>query len=121
MDPILYGLIVTLFGMLIVFIVLVFLWVVLSGMRVIFAGESKTKAQKNDIKIDAPVAVPVQAAASIETEELDSDELIAVITAALNACMGSESSLVVRRITRVGDSTPAWGQTGRQEQMLNRL
>ena len=120
MDPILYGLIVTLFGMCIVFIVLVFLWFVLSRMRVIFGGESKAKVQKSELNSDASAVVPVQAA-SIETEGLDSDELIAVITAALNACIGSESNLVVRKITRVGDNTPAWGQTGRQEQMLNRL
>jgi sodium pump decarboxylase gamma subunit len=120
MDPILYGLIVTLLGMLIVFTVLVFLWFVLSKMRVIFGGENKTKVQKAELNKDAPAVVPVQAA-SIEAEGLDSDELIAVITAALNACMGADSSLVVRRITRLGDGTPAWGQTGRQEQMLNRL
>lgn len=121
MDPILYGLIVTLLGMSIVFIVLIFLWFILSRMRVVFGRENKAKVQKGESRNDAPPVVPVAAAASIQVEELDSDELIAVITAALNACMGSEGNLVVRKITRVGDSTPAWGQSGRQEQMLNRL
>lgn len=117
MDPILYGLLVTLFGMVTVFAVLLLLWGVLALMRPLFGGKKAVnKAPIASQPVPAPAAAPVVAAA-----EEDSDELIAVITAAINACMGSQSNLVVRKITRVSDNTPVWGQIARNEQMLNRL
>lgn len=120
MNPLIYGLIVTLFGMGIVFLVLMLLWFILTQMRIIFADSKKAKVQPAAAK-DVAVAAPIEAVPQKQEEHVDSDELIAVITAAISACMGTQSSLVVRKITRISDDTPAWGQAGRQEQMLNRF
>jgi sodium pump decarboxylase gamma subunit len=120
MDPILYGLIVTLFGVSIVFLVLMGLWGILAMMRPLFAGK-KTQAPQAAMKSSINPVVAEITATSAETEEMDADEILAVITAAISACMGSQSNLIVRKITRVGDHTPVWSQIGRHEQMLNRL
>ena len=119
MDPILCGLIVTLSGMGIVFLVLVGLWGVLAMMRPIFGGNKKQKAQVIERNLK-PVAEEITATHAL-TEEMEADEIIAVITAAIHACMGSQRNLLIRNITRVGDNTPVWGQIGRHEQTLNRL
>lgn len=120
MSPFIYGLIVSLFGITIVFVVLAGLWGILSMMKLFF-GEKKTQEKQDAIKsklntIDAELAV-----ANVMSEEMDADEILAVITAAISACMGGQNNLLVRKITRVGDNTPIWGQISRHEQTLNRL
>lgn len=121
MNPILYGLIVTLFGIVIVFLVLIALWGILAMMRPLFGGKKKQKSNNDSMDIKLSPVIAEITATRTETEELDSDELIVVMTAAINACMGSQSNLKVRSIVRVGDNTPVWGQIGRHEQTLNRL
>jgi sodium pump decarboxylase gamma subunit len=121
MDPILYGLIVTLFGTAIVFLVLIGLWGILALMRPLFSGRKKQNNIKAAEESNLNTAAAEISSTKSNSDELDSDELIAVIAAAINACIGSQSNLVVRKITRVGDSTPIWGQIGRHEQMLSRL
>ncbi|MDF2521922.1 MAG: sodium pump decarboxylase subunit gamma [Clostridia bacterium] len=119
MNPLLYGLLVTLFGIVIVFLVLVALWGILAMMKSFFGEKGNKTANQNVIKNEpAPAAVAV---AKAEPQDAEDDELIAVIMAAISASLGSQSNLVIKKITRVGDSTPIWGQIGRHEQMLNRL
>lgn len=120
MSPIMYGLLVTLFGLTIVFLVLTGLWGILSMMKLFFGGN---KAQKTRTSIENTIntAGSEVTAAVAQSEDMDAEELLAVITAAISACMGGENNLYVRKITRVGDSTPVWGQISKQEQMLNRL
>lgn len=120
MDPILYGLIVTLFGVTIVFLVLIGLWAILAMMRPMFSGKKKQKEQV-PVERNLNSAATEITATNTVPEEMDTDEILAVITAAISACMGNQSNLIVRKITRVGDNTPVWGQIGRYEQMLNRL
>lgn len=120
MSPIMYGLIVTLFGITIVFLVLIGLWGILAMMRPFFGGKKKQKVQ-DAVETKLSTASAEITATNTMTEEMDADELLAVITAAISACMGAQSNLLVRRIIRVGDNTPVWGQIGRHEQTLNRL
>jgi sodium pump decarboxylase gamma subunit len=109
-----YGLIVTLFGITIVFLVLAGLWGILAMMKVFFGGKKKQDIIESNISTTSTEAIAL-------SEEMDEDELLAVITAAISACMGGQSNLLVRKITRVGDNTPIWGQISRHEQTLNRL
>lgn len=118
MDSLLYGLLVTLFGMTIVFLVLMALWGILAMMKSLFG---RNKKQENSQDIIQKGFTPAIANMTTAQADLEDDELIAVIMAAINASMGIQSNLVVRRITRIGDNTPIWGQTGRNEQMLNRF
>ena len=56
-----------------------------------------------------------------DSELLNDNELIAVISAAIAASMGGQSNLVVRSIRRVYDPTPVWAQIGRNDVMASRL
>ena len=120
MSPFMYGLVVTLFGMTIVFLVLIGLWGILSMMKLFFGGK---KSEKTQATIESKLSTTSEeiTATNVLSEEMDADELIAVITAAISACMGGQSNLFIRKITRVGDNTPVWGQISRHEQTLNRL
>lgn len=77
---------VTLLGLGMVFLVLAILWGVLAIFKVLFSGEKKVEKTTNaDIPV-APVAEPEPVEA-----EADDGELIAVITAAIEAYRASES------------------------------
>jgi sodium pump decarboxylase gamma subunit len=117
MSPFMYGLLVTLFGMTIVFLVLIGLWGILSMMKLFFGGKKTQDAIESKVN----TASAEITSTNVMSEEMDADELLAVITAAISACMGGQNNLLVRKITRVGDNTPVWGQISRHEQMLNRL
>ena len=120
MSPIMYGLLVTLFGLTIVFLVLTGLWGILAMMKIFFGGKN---TQKNQVAIESDINTTGAevTAARVLSDEMDEDELIAVITAAISACLGGQNNLYIRKITRVGDNTPIWGQISRHEQTLNRL
>jgi len=120
MSQLMYGLIVTLFGITIVFLVLAGLWGILAMMKLFFA-EKKTQKKQVAMESKLNTTSAEVTATKVLAEEMDADELLAVITAAISACMGGQNNLLVRKITRVGDNTPIWGQISRHEQTLNRL
>lgn len=118
-DTFLYTLIVTLFGMGIVFIVLILLQYILKAMKV-FNREKQEGPKVTAVTEERVVAEAV--APSLNAVEVQEDEeLVAVITAAVIACLGGNSSIVVRKIRRVEDITPAWGKASRTEQMAGRF
>lgn len=90
-------------------------------MKSLFGGKNKQQKSQDVIQENLTPAIAKMTREQAEHEDAGDDEIIAVIMAAISASMGSESNLVIRKITRVGDSTPIWGQIGRHEQMLNRL
>ncbi len=116
-DKMIYALFVTAMGMSIVFIVLLLLRYVIALMKLVFAPNAKTNGAAT-VKVVTTVPDPAPEA---KEPLADEGELIAVITAAVVAFMGGRSNFVVKNITRVGDSSPAWAKSGRQEQMLNRF
>lgn len=114
------SLFVTLLGMTITFTALIVLWGLTAAYsKMVQNAEAKKKANAVvEVKPAAPAAPVVTA---VEPEE-DEEELVAVISAAIAAQMGtSMHNIVVRNIVRVSDSTPAWGQSGRMEQMNSRM
>ncbi|MDD3705635.1 MAG: OadG family protein [Clostridiaceae bacterium] len=111
-----YGLIVTLVGMGVVFLVLIGLSYMLDVLK-LFSKTGTTEKKTELTKLDN-IEEPAEAAISPAGDE---GELMAVISAAIAAFMGNNSSLKVKSIRRVEDATPAWAKIGRQEQMLNRL
>jgi len=108
--------IVALLGMAITFVVLIIIWGLIIAMTK-FLNTAQPK--KEAVKIAKPSAPAPQPAAQ-ETVE-DSEELIAVITAAIAANLNTAThNIVVKNIVRVPDVTPAWGRAGRLDQM-NRM
>lgn len=94
------GLLVALQGILIVFAVLIILMVVLYIMKLFSKEETKVSANS---PVSTPAAMPAQA-------ETDSDEVIAVISAAVAAMSGNDPTkrLRVTSIRRQGSDTPLW-------------
>ncbi|HWQ30660.1 MAG TPA: OadG family protein [Negativicutes bacterium] len=111
--------IITLFGMGIVFIVLIVLQYALKTMKLFNKNrkEDSPVAEVGEIKaVENAVAVEEQ-----PVNYAEDDSLIAVITAAVIASLGGNSNIVVRKIRRVDDRTPAWGKVSRMEQMSDRF
>jgi len=106
------GFVMTVLGMGVVFCVLIFLAYTFKLMEIIFKPRPK---KETSIKIvEGSTQDAGQGAA-------DQSAVIAVITAAIAACDGGKSPLVVRSIARVGDTVPSWGRMGRQDQMASRM
>lgn len=111
------AMIIVLFGMGIVFAVLIGLAFMTSALKFLSVKEKKSQIieeKKMDIMEENRSEI-------INQETMTNDELIAVISAAIAACMGAQSNLVIRSIKRVEDMTPVWGKISRQTQMSNRF
>lgn len=111
-----YGLIVTLMGMGIVFLVLIGLSYMLDVLK-LFSKAGSAEKKTELVKVENIE----ETAEVVNSSTEDEGELIAAISAAITAFMGSNSNLIVRSINRVEGNTPAWAKVGRQDQMLNRL
>ncbi len=118
-NKLLYALFITALGMVIVFALLMLLRYIIELMRVIF--EHKNKKEKDHAVIEVLAHTPMPLESEQKKADMDDNELVVVLTAAVMACLGGRNDIVVRSITRVGDSTPVWAKTGRHEQMLGRL
>ena len=117
------GLKVTAVGLSIVFGVLIILMIVLMLFKVIFYKEKK---ENTEIKKSEPVRAtpiePVQANEQKKSTEGSDEELIAVITAAVAACMGtSPESVRIRSYRRIENKKPAWNRAGINDMMNNRF
>ena len=103
------GLAYTVMGICIVFLILIIIMFVIKAMALFSAPEKKEE--------EAPVA-PI--AETIAEPEEDSLELIAVITAAVAAAMGtSTASIQVRSYKKLDGG--AWNRAGRREVLENRF
>lgn len=121
-DKLLATVYVIMLGMGITFVALCLIWALTVIMsKVIQRMEQKPvpKSIKNEETV-APTQMPLKTA---QTDEVEDDEaLIAVITAAIAATLGTTMhNIHVSNIRRVTDQTPAWGQAGRSEVMGSRF
>lgn len=100
------GLRVTVIGLIIVFSVLIILMLIMMAMKVIFYRKGKTEE-----KIAAPLEVVPEK--SVDASEMDEEELIAVLTAAVAASMNTSTyHLNIKSYKRIGNSAPSWNQAG---------
>ena len=86
------------------------------------ARQQRKEAQKAEKA--APAKAEQQASGTAVQLPADehSPELIAVITAAIAACLGTSSNgIVIRSLRRAQNTTPVWGASSRVEQVNNRL
>jgi len=107
-----------LLGMGIVFSVLIILWAMLELFRVIFY-EMPKKRVAGPTAPAAPAPAPAASAPAAQVKKQEDDsELIAILTAAVAAAMGtSAGGLRIRSFRRVGRSDSAWSAASRKEQM----
>lgn len=111
-EVIAYGVVYTLEGIIVVFAVLILIMLVIYAMS-LFSGEKKTK------KAPAPKVEQVAEVEEVVEEATDEGELIAVLTAAVAACMGTSSASVnIRSYKKVSS---AWGNSAKREALNNRI
>lgn len=105
------GIVITIEGVLVVFSILILIMLTIYAMS-LFSGEKKAKKTVEPVK-----AEPVPETAIEET--VDEYELIAVLTAAVAACMGTSSSSVnIRSYKKVSS---AWGNAAKREVLNDRF
>lgn len=111
----------TVLGMGITFAALIIIWglsIVLKNVVLSIEGKKDSGVKvvnepKNKKKVSSEV---------IEIDEMDDEELIAVISAAIASSMDtSVRNIVVKNIVRVNDDTPTWGKVARIDQVNSRL
>ena len=80
-----------------------------------------SKKKEKEVELNSVVEKATsQAVAPAKFDGVD-PEVVAAITAAVYAMMGSSSNLVVRNIVRVNDNTPIWAKVSRRDVMSSRL
>lgn len=108
-EIIMQGVTVTIQGILVVFLILVLIMLIIKAMS-LFMSKGEKKAPQMSVEEPVEVQAP---------EEEDEEELIAVITAAVAACMGqSAASVNIRSYKKVSS---AWGNAAKREILDNRF
>ena len=104
--------IVCIFSLVVVFVVLLSISYLIDIVAwFLRRSEEKEKVPEAPAAVPAPVSVPEPAAA-------DSHIDVVVITAAVAACLGADSStFVVRSIRRLGPEESDWSRTGRLDSL----
>lgn len=107
------ALIITGFSIAVVFIGLIAISMLIGLLRKI--GEDKKP------EVEKTVVTPVKKEDPV-INEVNDEELVAVIAAAIAASMGvGIPQLNIKSIRRIPQSTPAWAVASRQEQILGKL
>ncbi|GEM_PF-297824 len=109
------GVMTTVLGITIVFLVLIVICLLLAIFSVLVKDKNKQIEPKVAAPAHAPAIIPVKTSATAAPVQkyIDDKELVAVITAAVAAAMGTGTDgLVVRRIRRVGN----WNQEAIEQQ-----
>lgn len=114
------ALIVTVFSMAIVFAALLAINFMLKGFKIFLSRDEKKKSDnsKTKLRTQKENIVINESIASNDDNQLNEEEIVAVITAALAASLSKPTSdIVIRKIRRVGENSSVWSRVGRLEQM----
>ena len=107
------ALIITGFSIVVVFLGLIVISLLIGLLKNI-SGDKKPEVAKT-------VVAPVKKEEQV-INEVNDEELVAVISAAIAASMGiSVPQLNIKSIKRVAQTTPAWAVASRQEQIAGKL
>ena len=118
-EKMLASLYVTLLGMAITFVALMILWIMITAMSRILG--TKPAKKEEPAKAAEKTLSPIEEESANKEEETD-DAIVAVIAAAAAASMNTSiHNIIVKNIRRTPDTAPAWGRTGRLEQMKTRV
>ena len=123
MDSFLKSLIVTLIGLVVVFVILIILFF-FCKMFGLIGNDKKTRHQGSKKTVVPSVPVPNIKKVS----KADDAELIAVITAAVAACMSiganvpvTPNGITIRSIKRLTGDRSSWRNAGRAQQIQSRF
>lgn len=116
------ALLVAVLGLSIVFIVLALIMLVLIVMEKIFAPKKKeAPSVKQEVKKEEPKK-------PVEVKKNDDAELIAVLTAAVAACLnantpsgGISTKFKIKSYRKLGDTSSAWNNASRKENIYSRF
>ncbi|MCX7843170.1 MAG: OadG family protein [Clostridia bacterium] len=118
----------TFVGMTVVFMALIVLALVISLFSIFFRTNKEQKTNTPNSNVNEASILEVEKDNQINTaseseDNISQGELLAVITAAVNACLGhrTNNKLVVKSFTRVSQSAPVWNTTGRSEYISGKL
>lgn len=109
----------TIVGLSTVFSVLIILMLVLAVMKYIFYTAPNKKAQPTAAE-EKPV--PVEETVKEPENEMDNDELVAVITAAVAASLNTSTyNLQIKSLRRISSAKSAWNKAGISETINSRF
>ena len=110
---------ITVFSMIVVFIVLTIISYLIKGLSNIAGGGRKPQPLRDNPVTEERIENKVE---EITTNDINDEELVAVIAAAIASSLGvSIPEVNIKSIKRVPQTTPAWAETGRREQMFGKL
>ena len=112
--------IVTLFSIIMVFLVLIVILIFISMLKNINKIEKPINIKDNkDVKKSN---IENKAVVKVESNKIDDEELVAVISAAIAASLGRKSHQIsIKSIRRINNSSTAWSSAARQEQIHNNI
>ncbi len=126
-QKIIAALMVTVIGMGTTFVGLVVIqWMIQLSSVIVRGIETKmnkavTVDKSPTVKPETVRVSPVESVSTLESDEI-TEELVAVITAAIAASLETHTSnIVVRNIRRMSQAEPAWANAGRSEQLNSRF
>lgn len=107
---------VTVLGLAIVFSVLIILMIVMIIMEKVFYKAPKTQQDTPAAEVQEPIPQATQA------QDMNDEELIAVLTAAVAASLKTSTyNLQIKSYRRIGQNTPAWRRAGINDTINSRL
>lgn len=113
-----FGAVITIEGMLVVFAILILIMLTIQAMS-LFSGNKPKKAKKADTQTSLVDKNSEDSIVQTDDTAVDENELIAVLTAAVAACMGTSSASVnIRSYKKVSS---AWGNAAKREVLDNRF
>ena len=108
-------------GLATVFSVLIILMIVITIMKMMFYKDPAKSAVKETPAPAAPVE-PAKPVEQVKADEMDDEELVAVITAAIAASLNTSTyNLRIKSLRRIDNNQPAWNKAGIRETINNRF
>lgn len=114
---------ITIFSMIVVFTVLIIISYLIKGLSNIAGGGRKPQPPRTNPVTEDRVEERIEnKVEEITTNDINDEELVAVIAAAIASSLGvSIPEVNIKSIKRMPQTTPAWAETGRREQMFGKL
>ena len=113
------GLQVTVIGLIIVFAVLVVIMLFMMAMKWVFYKPDKSAADNKPAEVERPANAQVKE--TVE-DDMDEEELVAVLTAAVAACMNTSTyNLKIKSFRRIENTSPSWNKAGLRDVIDSRF